>query len=108
MRSGLALPRSRWQILNLAQAPLVLAARVPQIVANFQQGHTGQLSLITYLLNVAGSGARAFTVVQELDDKMVLASALSSFVQNAVLVAQILVLGAPKKPSAKAKEAKAK
>ncbi len=61
----LALPRSRWQILNLAQAPLVLAARVPQIVANFQQGHTGQLSAVTIVLLFAGSLARVFTTVVE-------------------------------------------
>ena len=59
------LPRSRWQILNLAQAPLVLAARVPQIVANFQQGHTGQLSAVTIVLLFAGSLARVFTTVVE-------------------------------------------
>ena len=45
---------------------------------------------------MAGSGARAFTVVQELNDPLVLTSALSSFVQNALLVAQILLLGSPK------------
>ena len=75
---------------------LMLFGRLPQIVQNFKQGHTGQLSLITYCLNVAGSGARAFTVVQELNDPLVLTSALSSFVQNALLVAQILLLGSPK------------
>ena len=35
-----------------------------QIVQNLKQGHTGQLSLITFLLNVAGSGARVFTIMQ--------------------------------------------
>ena len=34
---------------------------------------------------------------QELDDKFVLTSAASSFLQNAILVAQILLLGPDKK-----------
>ena len=78
--------------------PVVLGlfARLPQIAQNMRQGHTGQLSLITYMLNVAGSGARAFTIVQELNDKLALTSALSAFAQNAVLVAQILLLGSAK------------
>ena len=37
---------------------------------------------------------------QELDDKLVLASAVSGFVQNSILVAQILLLGpGAKKPA---------
>ena len=72
---------------------LMLFGRLPQIAQNLRQGHTGALSLITYLLNVAGSAARCFTVMQELDDKFALTSAISAFVQNSVLVAQILLLG---------------
>ena len=71
----------------------MLFGRLPQIAQNLRQGHTGALSLITYLLNVAGSAARCFTVMQELDDKFALTSAISAFVQNSVLVAQILLLG---------------
>lgn len=85
---------------------LMLFGRLPQIMQNLKQGHAGQLSLITYVLNVAGSGARVFTVLQELDDKIVLASAISSFVQNLVLVVQILLLGAA--PKAGTKDAKSK
>lgn len=93
-----------------------LFARLPQIAQNMRQGHTGQLSIITYALNVAGSGARAFTVLQELNDKIALTSALSSCVQNIILVAQILLLGGAKaaakgkaaaKPASKAKAKKA-
>mgnify|MGYP001286915599 CR=1 FL=1 len=85
---------------------LMLFGRLPQIVQNIKQGHTGQLSLITYCLNVAGSGARVFTVMQELDDKIVLASATSAFLQNLVLCAQILMLGGP--PATKPKDTKKK
>jgi len=89
---------------------LMLFGRLPQIAQNLRQGHTGQLSLVTYLMNVAGSGARVFTVMQELDDKIALASAFSSFLQNAVLVVQILLLGGikPSKKDASAKDDKSK
>jgi len=83
---------------------LMLFGRLPQIMANQRQGHTGTLSLITYALNVAGSGARVFTVLQELDDKFALAGALSGFLQNAVLVAQILMLGSGAAAAAKKKK----
>jgi mannose-P-dolichol utilization defect protein 1 len=45
---------------------LMLFGRLPQIVQNLKQGHTGQLSLITYLLNTAGGAARVFTVMQRV------------------------------------------
>ena len=79
---------------------IMLFGRLPQIVQNQRQGHAGQLALITYLLNVAGSGARVFTVTQELDDKMALTSAVSSCLQNVVLVAQ--VWASPRPPLAPA------
>ena len=48
--------------------------------------------------------------MQELDDKIVLASATSSFLQNAFLASQIIMLGppksAPKKGAASKKEDK--
>ena len=78
------------QIAGTLPVVLALFGRLPQIAQNVRQGHTGQLSLVTYALNVAGSGARAFTVLQELDDKLALTSAVSAFVQNAIIVAQIL------------------
>jgi mannose-P-dolichol utilization defect protein 1 len=85
---------------------LMLVGRLPQILRNQQQGHTGQLSLIMYALNVIGSAARAFTVIQELNDSLALTSAVSGVIQNAVLVAQILALGGPPKSTGVATEAR--
>jgi len=72
---------------------LMLFGRLPQILQNARQGHTGTLSIITYSLNFLGGLARIFTVLQELDDPLVLTSASSAVLQNAILVAQILMLG---------------
>ena len=44
---------------------LLLAARVPQIFQNFSSKSTGQLSIITYGLSLAGAAARIFTTTQE-------------------------------------------
>jgi hypothetical protein len=85
------------QLAGTLPVILALFGRLPQIAQNMRQGHTGQLSLVTYALNVAGSGARAFTVLQELDDKLALTSAVSSFLQNAILVAQIVASKSRKK-----------
>lgn len=44
---------------------LLLVARVPQIAQSQSTRSTGQLSIVTYSLNVAGSAARIFTSIQE-------------------------------------------
>lgn len=44
---------------------LMLSSRLPQILKNFRSKSTGQLSILTYGLNVAGSCARIFTTLQE-------------------------------------------
>ncbi len=72
---------------------LGLVARVPQIVANARQGHTGELALATYLLNVLGALARVGTTLSELDDRLALCSALLAFVLNGAIFGQICVSG---------------
>jgi len=90
------------QLAGSLPVVLMLVGRVPQILQNLRQGHTGQLALATFVLNVAGCAARVFTVLHELDDKLALVSAISGLVQNLVLVAQIVALGpAPGFASAK-------
>jgi len=82
---------------------LGLVGRLPQIAQNLRQRHTGELAFITYLLNVAGAGARLFTTLQELDDPIALAAVVLSLGLNLVIVAQILLLGGtPKKAANKA------
>ena len=61
-----------------------------QIVANFQNGHTGQLSMITSSLNLLGTAARIFTTLQEVDDMVIMVSFISATVFNLVIVLQIL------------------
>lgn len=83
-------PSDQW-ILASAAIPLSCASRIPQIFANFRQGHTGQLALITLLLNLAGALARLFTTIQETGDTIQLAGIMISALTNAVLVLQVFV-----------------
>lgn len=51
------------ETLYSSQNALLLAARLPQVYANFANGSTGQLSLVTIALMVAGGIVRMFTTV---------------------------------------------
>lgn len=44
---------------------VLMVSRVPQIVQNYTTKSTGQLSIITYGLNLLGTLARIFTTMQE-------------------------------------------
>lgn len=51
---------------------------------------TGALSFATAFLQFAGSGARVFTTLQEVDDQLVLLSILIAFTTNAIIFLQFL------------------
>merc|ERR1712025_945529 len=55
------------QVLWFGQAaniPMVVLGKMIQVIANFRQGHTGQLSAITIFMLTLGSMARVFTSIQ--------------------------------------------
>eukprot|EP00164_Ancoracysta_twista_P004591 GFYU01006198.1.p1 GENE.GFYU01006198.1~~GFYU01006198.1.p1 ORF type:complete len:231 (+),score=36.94 GFYU01006198.1:28-720(+) len=73
-----------------ATLPIFSASKLPQIVTNFRQGHTGVVSMITAFLYVGGSGARIFTTLAEVDDIVVLSGFMVSFCLNLTLFLQVL------------------
>ena len=75
-----------------------------QIVTNFRNGHTGQLSFIMVLLLTLGAVARIFTTIQETGDKVMLVTFLVSVTLNATLTFQVLYYWNVK-PDLKKKEA---
>lgn len=77
------------QYIFLATIPAFSAARIPQIIANFQNGHTGQLALITLLIGFAGSLVRVFTSLEEVDDPFVALSFVLGAVWNTILLLQV-------------------
>lgn len=58
------LPTEHLWMLASAGIPVTIVARIPQVLTNFKNGHTGQLALVTLTMNFAGSLARLFTTLQ--------------------------------------------
>merc|ERR1719492_218015 len=73
-----------------ANIPMVVLGKMIQVIANFRQGHTGQLSAITIFMLTLGSMARVFTSVQETGDMVVISTYLCSSAVNLILSAQVL------------------
>ncbi|OAD71426.1 hypothetical protein PHYBLDRAFT_75231 [Phycomyces blakesleeanus NRRL 1555(-)] len=84
-------PASIMAVLYAATIPLSLASKVPQISANFKNKSTGQLSVFTVINYFAGSTARVFTTMTELDDPLMLTGTVLASVLNAVLVIQVFL-----------------
>uniref|UniRef100_A0A7S3DKU7 Mannose-P-dolichol utilization defect 1 protein homolog n=1 Tax=Palpitomonas bilix TaxID=652834 RepID=A0A7S3DKU7_9EUKA len=77
--------------LQWSVTAIFAASKVPQILSNFKNGHTGQLSFLTWFLNVAGSSARVFTTMTEVkDDTAILYGHLTGFSLNVIILLQIL------------------
>ena len=84
---------------------LLLFSRLPQIWQNLRQGHTGVLAFPTYLLTTLGGLARVFMILQEVDDKLVLAGAVSAFAQNGTILLQMILYRAANREQAAAAKA---
>ncbi|KAH8906267.1 mannose-P-dolichol utilization defect 1 protein [Coniochaeta sp. PMI_546] len=95
------LPMDTLRYLQGGAGVLGVASKVPQILAIWQQGGTGQLSAFTVFNYLAGSLSRIYTTLQEVDDKLILYGFVAGFVLNAVLAAQMVYYW--NAPSAKAK-----
>ncbi|KAI8883394.1 mannose-P-dolichol utilization defect 1 protein [Backusella circina FSU 941] len=76
--------------LYAATIPLSLASKIPQIYTNFVNKSTGQLSVFTIVNYFAGSAARVFTTMTELDDRLMLFGNLLAAGLNGVLVLQLI------------------
>ncbi|KAG6599658.1 Mannose-P-dolichol utilization defect 1 protein [Phytophthora cinnamomi] len=104
----LSVPDEYQWLLASAGIPVSIVARTPQILSNFKQGHTGQLALITLVLNLAGSIARLFTTLQETGDPVQVAGFGVTILLNGTLVLQVLLFwGATNKALAEASKKKA-
>ena len=91
-----ALTRSHITALYDVNNMLLVASRVPQILQNHASSSTGQLSIITYSLNTAGSAARIFTSIHEKAGAAMLRGAtLSEYRPRAVRAALMSVWGRP-------------
>eukprot|EP01135_Chromosphaera_perkinsii_P001056 Nk52_evm6s158 gene=Nk52_evmTU6s158 len=81
------------RILLLAQAatiPIFTLSKLPQIWQNYSNQHTGLVSGATTFLNFAGSWARVFTTLQEVNDPLILTGFLVGSGLNTVLFFQLI------------------
>eukprot|EP00922_Rhytidocystis_sp_ex-Travisia-forbesii_P056249 GHVS01083283.1.p1 GENE.GHVS01083283.1~~GHVS01083283.1.p1 ORF type:complete len:282 (+),score=16.42 GHVS01083283.1:430-1275(+) len=83
------LPKGITPILGLSPVPCSVCARVPQILQNFRQKHTGQLSLLTLTMMVSGNIVRLLTTLH-LNDNILIASNLIASVTNGIPLLQIM------------------
>ena len=60
-----------------------------QIWANFSNGHTGQLSVISQALIAFGSLARVFTTIQETGDMLMMSQFVLACSLNCLILGQI-------------------
>jgi mannose-P-dolichol utilization defect protein 1 len=76
--------------LQASTIPVLVLSRLPQIYVIFKNGHSGQLSAVTVFLLAAGSIARVFTTLQEVNDKIIITGAVSAAITNSILLLQVL------------------
>jgi len=90
------LPSNVQYVLPLSCLPLLFTSRVPQIIANYQNQHTGPLSGFSFVLIVGGSAARVYTTILEvgLDYSMIASYALGGAFA-AILGFQCVYYGPP-------------
>ncbi|XP_073429386.1 mannose-P-dolichol utilization defect 1 protein [Dendrobates tinctorius] len=76
--------------LQATNMPAVIISRLIQVVTNYKNGHTGQLSAVTVALLFLGSLARIFTSVQETGDPLMSLTYIVSSACNGLIFSQLL------------------
>eukprot|EP00929_Paragymnodinium_shiwhaense_P075488 TRINITY_DN38599_c0_g1_i1.p2 TRINITY_DN38599_c0_g1~~TRINITY_DN38599_c0_g1_i1.p2 ORF type:complete len:230 (-),score=58.08 TRINITY_DN38599_c0_g1_i1:198-887(-) len=84
------LPPALLPAFGLTPTILGAVARVPQIMLNFRQGHTGNQSCITWGMSFTGNCIRILTTLAAVSDVITLGGHLVAGVLNGTLIVQIL------------------
>nr|XP_046176432.1 mannose-P-dolichol utilization defect 1 protein-like [Oncorhynchus gorbuscha] len=83
-------PMSVVMAMQASNMPAIIIGRLIQVVTNYGNGHTGQLSVITVFMLFAGSLARIFTSIQETGDSLMALTYVISSSCNGLIAAQLL------------------
>ncbi|CDQ88717.1 unnamed protein product [Oncorhynchus mykiss] len=83
-------PMSVVMAMQASNMPAIIIGRLIQVVTNYGNGHTGQLSAITVFMLFAGSLARIFTSIQETGDSLMALTYVISSSCNGLIAAQLL------------------
>lgn len=90
--------------MTLGNVAVVVLGRTPQVYANYINGSTGALSVITCWGIYLGAMARIFTTLQDVDSFNILAGYLSSATLNGIIAFQVLYYNYLKKKPVSQKE----
>ncbi|KAF9904709.1 hypothetical protein BX616_001220 [Lobosporangium transversale] len=85
--------------LQAATIPINLFSKVPQIIENYKNGSTGQLAAFTVFNYFAGSLARVYTTLTEVDDIIILSGFMLSTLFNCILALQMALYWNNKAPA---------
>ncbi|OWR49652.1 mannose-P-dolichol utilization defect 1 protein homolog [Danaus plexippus] len=86
--SGFA-PKDLLWTLQAVNVPIIVAAKSIQVITNYRNGSTGQLSAVTCFLLFGGSIARIFTSIQETGDFIIILNYCVSTLTNGIIVLQL-------------------
>ncbi|XP_023947456.2 mannose-P-dolichol utilization defect 1 protein homolog [Bicyclus anynana] len=75
--------------MQAVNVPIIVIAKSIQVLTNYKNGSTGQLSAVTCLLLFGGSIARIFTSIQETGDSIIIITYCVSTIANGALVLQL-------------------
>lgn len=85
------IPEMMWQYMPLLSMPINFVVKGSQIITNFKQKSTGQVSLITNSLSLAGTAVRVFTTLVELSDPALVINYTVGTLLNFTMVLQIFM-----------------
>lgn len=78
-------------LLQFATFPLSIVSKAPQIISNYQNESTGNLSAFAVFNALLGCVARLFTTSQEVKDPLIFWGFAAAGLLNAVLAAQMVM-----------------
>lgn len=78
-------------LLQFATLPLSIVSKAPQIISNYQNESTGNLSAFAVFNALLGCVARLFTTSQEVNDPLIFWGFAAAGLLNAVLAAQMVM-----------------
>ncbi|XP_049800631.1 mannose-P-dolichol utilization defect 1 protein homolog isoform X2 [Schistocerca nitens] len=109
LTSGIVPPDFLWNLQAL-NVPIIVTGKMLQVIANYRNGGTGQLSFATGCMLFFGSLARIFTSIQETGDIILVVTYMSAFSVNAMIFGQLIYYNrkSPKSSPAKSKKGSTK
>jgi mannose-P-dolichol utilization defect protein 1 len=88
--TDIIVPTVMWKVFMDIQIFLVAYSRMPQIIENYKNGSTGELSSLMFLLNTCGNIARTFTFIKETQDMYNMCTSGLSAILNFTIFVQVI------------------